>query len=152
MTTTVNSEQFKNLVFLTATDTTIGFVSQNAKKLNQIKQRPQNKLFITTLPSLYALNSLTRIPSVHASRVRRLEKTTFIMPSGDSYRVVHDTHHNLLLNRLGWAYSTSANPSGKEYDEEFGFNSTDVIVAPLKQNGQASSLFKLGKRKIQRLR
>ena len=74
------------------------------------------------------------------------------MPSGDSYRVVQDTHHNLLLNRLGWAYSTSANLSGKDYDEEFAYNNADVIVAPLRSNGQASSLFKLGKRKIQRLR
>ena len=148
----MNSEQFKDLVFLTATDTTIGFVSQNTKKLNQIKQRPQNKLFITTLPSLDVLNSLTRIPSIHAPRVRRSLKTTFIMPSGDSYRVVQNTHHNLLLHRLGWAYSTSANMSGKEYDEKFAYDSADVIVAPLKQNRQASSLFKLGKRKIQRLR
>ncbi len=149
----MNSEQFKDLVFLTATDTTIGFVSQNAKKLNQIKQRPQNKLFITTLPSLDKLNGLTRVPSAHASRVRRSGKTTFIMPSGDSYRIVQDTTpHNLLLNRLGWAYSTSANMSGKKYDEKFARKSTDVIVAPLKHNGQASSLFKLGKRKIQRLR
>ncbi|MBN2721260.1 MAG: Sua5 YciO YrdC YwlC family protein [Campylobacterales bacterium] len=148
----MSSEQFKDLVFLTATDTTIGFVSKNAQKLNQIKQRPQNKLFITVLPSLDKLNSLTRIPPAHSLRVRRSQKTTFIMPNGDSYRVVHDRRHNLLLNRLGWAYSTSANPSGKEYDEEFAHKSADIIIAPLKQNGQASSLFKLGKRKIQRLR
>jgi tRNA A37 threonylcarbamoyladenosine synthetase subunit TsaC/SUA5/YrdC len=148
----MNSEQFKNFVFLTATDTTIGFVSQNAQKLNQIKQRPQNKLFITTLPSFDELNGLTRVPHVHALRVRRSQKTTFIMPSGDSYRVVHDIHHDLLLCRLRWAYSTSANMSGKEYDEKFACDSADVIVAPLKQNRQASSLFKLGKRKIQRLR
>jgi tRNA A37 threonylcarbamoyladenosine synthetase subunit TsaC/SUA5/YrdC len=148
----VNSEQFKDLVFLTATDTTIGFVSQNAKKLNQIKQRPQNKLFITTLPSLDTLNVLTRVPDMHKKRVRRSQKTTFIMPSGDSYRVVYDCKHSLLLNRLGWAYSTSANLSGKGYDEEFAHKSADIIVAPLEQNGQASSLFKLGKHKIQRLR
>ncbi len=148
----MNSEQFKDLVFLTATDTTIGFVSQNALKLNQIKQRPQNKLFITTLPSLEKLNELTRVPLAHAARVRRSQKTTFIMPSGNSYRVVQDTHHNLLLNRLGWAYSTSANLSGKDYDENFAHESADVIIAPLRSNGQASNLFKLGKRKIQRLR
>ena len=62
----MNSEQFKDLVFLTATDTTIGFVSQNAQKLNSIKQRPHNKLFITTLPSLEKLNELTRVPPTHA--------------------------------------------------------------------------------------
>lgn len=148
----MNSEQFKDLVFLTATDTTIGFVSQNASKLNQIKQRPQNKLFITTLPSLEKLNELTRVPSTHATRVRRSKKTTFIMPSGDSYRVVHDCEHSLLLDRLGWAYSTSANLSGNAYNQEFAYANADVIVAPLRSNGQASTLFKLGKRKIQRLR
>ncbi|MDD5405672.1 MAG: Sua5 YciO YrdC YwlC family protein [Sulfurovaceae bacterium] len=148
----MTSEQFKDFVFLTQTDTAIGFVSQNAQKLNSIKQRPQNKLFITTLPSLDRLNELTRVPSAHANRVRRSTKTTFIMPNSDSYRVVQDAHHNMLLNRLGWAYSTSANLSGEEYDEEFAYSNADVIVTPLGSNGQASSLFRLGKLKIQRLR
>ena len=36
-------------VFLTQTDTTIGFVSQNADKLTAIKQRPPHKHYITAV-------------------------------------------------------------------------------------------------------
>ena len=92
----------RDLVFLTQTDTTIGFISQNAEKLTQIKQRPPHKHYIKALPSLKTLKSFARIPNSHKNRVRRSKKTTFIMPNGDSYRVIQDRHHLLLLNRLGW--------------------------------------------------
>lgn len=141
----------KDKVFLTSTDTTIGFVSQNSNKLNEIKQRSKNKKFIKVLNSLDTLKIMARVPYIYKKRVRRAEKSTFIIKD-ESFRVVKDKRHLLLLNRLKWAYSTSANPSGKGYDAEFAHKSADVIVAPMKQNRQASSLFKLGKRKIQRLR
>ena len=130
----------KNLVFLTQTDTTIGFVSQNAEKLTQIKQRPPHKHYIKALPSLKTLKSFTRVPNSHKNRVRRSKKTTFIMPNGHSYRVVQDTHHLLLLNRLGWAYTTSANLSSEAYDESFAKENADVIITPLKQNRSASKI------------
>ncbi len=37
----------------------------------------------------------------------------------NSYRVIQDKHHLLLLDRLKWAYTTSANLSGETYDEDF---------------------------------
>jgi len=141
-----------DLVFLTQTDTTIGFISQDAEKLTQIKQRPPHKHYIKALPSLKVLKSFTRIPDMHKNRVRRAKKTTFIMPNGHSYRVVKDRHHLLLLNRLEWAYTTSANLSNKAYDEDFAKESADIIITPLKQKSSASHIYKLGKITHKRIR
>ena len=141
-----------DLVFLTQTDTTIGFVSQNAEKLTQIKQRPPHKHYIKAVNSLQTLKSFTRVPSSHKNRVRRANKTTFILPNGHSYRVIRDKHHLLLLDRLKWAYTTSANPSNLSYDENFAKEVADVIISPLKEKQQASNIYKLGKYAIKRIR
>ena len=142
----------KDLVFLTQTDTTIGFVSQNAKKLTQIKQRPPHKHYIKAVNSLETLKSFARIPSSHKNKVRRARKTTFILPNGYSYRVIKDPHHLLLLNRLTWAYTTSANLSNQPYDEDFALEKADVIITPLKHNVQASSIYKITHSAIQKIR
>ena len=139
-------------VFLTQTDTTIGFVSQNAKKLTNIKQRPPHKHYIKALNSLETLKSFTRIPTVHKNTVRRTKKTTFIMPNGYSYRVVRDKHHLLLLDRLKWAYTTSANLSNKAYDEKFAKDVADIIIEPLNYTQEVSQIFKLGKYTLKRIR
>jgi len=148
----VSSEQLANLVFLTQTDTTIGFVSQNAEKLTQIKQRPPHKFYIKAVNSLQTLKTFTRVPSSHKNRVRRSTKTTFIMPNGHSYRVVQDRHHLLLLNRLGWAYTTSANLSSEDYNEKFAKENADVVITPLKQKHSASNIYQLGKITLKRIR
>ena len=142
----------KGKVFLTQTDTTIGFVSQNADKLTAIKQRPPYKHYIKAVNSLATLKTFTRVPSSHKNRVRRSTKTTFILPDGHSYRLIEDKHHLLLLNRLQWAYTTSANLSGHDYDETFAKEMADVIIEPLKENKQASNIYKLGKQTIKRIR
>jgi tRNA A37 threonylcarbamoyladenosine synthetase subunit TsaC/SUA5/YrdC len=148
----MNTTTFKDKVFLTQTDTTIGFISQNADKLTQIKQRPPHKHYIKALPSLASLKSFIRVPNIHKNRVRRARKTTFIMPDGHSYRVVKDKHHLLLLNRLGWAYTTSANLSSESYDEDFAKKSADVVITPLKQKHSASKIYKLEKNTLKRIR
>ena len=141
-----------NKVFLTQTDTTIGFVSQNEERLTHIKQRPPHKHYITAVNSQKTLQHFTRIPAIHHNRVRRSRKTTFIMPNGRSYRLIRDSHHLLLLNRLKWAYTTSANLSGSEYDETFAEKSADVIITPLQSTKQASRIYKLGKTTLKRIR
>ena len=141
-----------DLIFLTQTDTTIGFVSQNADRLTAIKQRPPHKYYIKAVNSLTTLKTFTRVPSSHKNRVRRSTKTTFIMPDGHSYRLIQDKHHLLLLNRLKWAYTTSANLSDHAYDEKFAKEMADVIIEPLKQNKKASNIYKLGKKTIKRIR
>jgi tRNA A37 threonylcarbamoyladenosine synthetase subunit TsaC/SUA5/YrdC len=143
---------FKDKVFLTQTDTTIGFVSQNAERLTAIKQRPPHKHYIKAVNNLQTLKTFTRVPSSHKKRVRRAVKTTFILPNNYAYRVVKDKHHLLLLNRLKWAYTTSANLSNQSYDEHFAKEAADVIVTPLKEIKQASHIYKLGNYAIKRIR
>ena len=142
----------KDQVFLTQTDTSIGFVSQNADKLTQIKQRPPHKHYIKAVKSLETLQRFARVPSKHKNRVIRAKKTTFILPNGDSFRVINDKHHLLLLKRLDWAYTTSANLSGEAYDENFARQAADVVIEPLSKNKHASSIYQLGKNRIKRIR
>ncbi len=139
-------------VFLTQTDTTIGFVSQNAEKLTAIKQRPPHKHYIKAVNTLQTLNQYTRVPKIHKIRVRRSRKTTFIMPNGQSYRVIQDKHHLLLLDRLKWAYTSSANLSNEAYDEDFAQKMADVVIEPLKGARQASQIYKLGTYTLRRIR
>jgi tRNA A37 threonylcarbamoyladenosine synthetase subunit TsaC/SUA5/YrdC len=139
-------------VFLTATDTTVGFVSQNAKKLTEIKKRPPHKHYIKAVNSLQTLKSFTRVPTAHKKRLRRARRTTFVMPDGHSYRVVKDRRHLLLLERLKWAYTTSANLSGLPYDEAFAKEAADIIVAPLEEHKTPSRIYKLGKNRLKRIR
>ena len=146
------SEEFSKLVFLTQTDTTIGFVSQNAERLSLIKQRPPHKQYIKAVNSLRTLKTFTRVPSAHKNRVRRSQRTTFIMPDGNSYRIIYDKHHLLLLDRIKWAYTTSANLSNKAYDENFAKKNADIIIGPLKQKHSASNIYKLEKNTIKRIR
>ena len=144
--------KLKNLVFLTDTDTTIGFVSQNYNQLSLIKNRLPNKHYIKALSSLKELKKSVRVPNIYKNRVRRATKTTFIIKS-KSYRVVKDKNHLLLLKRLKWAYTTSANLSGKEYDKEFAKNSCDVEVScGLSKVKSASKIYKLNNSTIKRLR
>jgi len=148
----VNNEEFKNLVFLTQTDTTIGFVSQNADKLTAVKQRPPHKHYIKAVNSLHTLKSFTRIPCKHKNRVRRSKKTTFILPNTYSYRVINDKHHLLLLNRLIWAYTTSANLSNQPYNEVFAREKADIIVEPLTSSTISSQIYRLGKITLKKVR
>ncbi|RLA66677.1 MAG: Sua5 YciO YrdC YwlC family protein [Epsilonproteobacteria bacterium] len=143
----------KNKVFLTQTDTSIGFVSQSADRLTSIKQRSPHKHYIKAVDSLATLQSFTRVPQRHKHNIRRASKSTFIMPNGHSYRVVKDKVHLLLLKRLGWAYTTSANLSGESYDERFAREVADVIVEPLvQQRARVSSIYKLSNHQIKRIR
>lgn len=148
----IGDNMLKDKVFLTQTDTTIGFVSQNTDKLTAIKQRPPDKYYIKAVNNLHTLQTFTRVPSSQKNRVRRSTKTTFIMPNGHSYRIIQDKHHLLLLDRLKWAYTTSANLSGHNYDENFAKEMADIVIEPLQENKQASNIYKIGKQSIKRIR
>jgi len=142
----------KNKVFLTRTDTTIGFVSQNKERLSIIKKRPLHKHYIKAVNNLHTLKIFTRIPNRHKNRIRRSKKTTFIVPNGHSYRVVQDTHHLLLLNRLKWAYTTSANLSNHTYNANFAKEMADIIIEPLSLIQKPSAIYTLGHTTIKRIR
>ncbi len=142
----------KDEVFLTSTDTTIGFLSQNAAKLDSVKKRDPSKHYITAVDSLKTLKNLTRVPKRHKKMLRRARLTTFVMPNGRSYRQIKDKQHLLLIKRLSWAYTTSANISSCEYDEQIAKKLADVIIYPLKNKAKRSTILKLGKNRVKKIR
>ena len=143
----------KNKLFLTQTDTTIGFVSQDASKIDRAKKRLPNKHYIRVVNSLETLKTFTRVPQEHKNRLRRAKETTFIMPNGLSFRVVKDTKHNILLNRVKWLYSSSANLSGAEYDELYAKDNAEVIVTfSSHKKKSASTIYLLGQKRMRLIR
>jgi len=143
----------KEKLYLTKTDTTIGFVSQDSTKIDIAKDRLPNKHYIKVVNSLKTLKSFTRVPQKFKNRVRVAKETTFIMPDGNSFRVVKGSKHNLLLDRLEWAYSSSANRSGEEYDSEYAKREAEVIVSePNSQNSKPSKIYRLGVKTIKSIR
>ncbi len=142
-----------NKVYLTNTDTTIGFISQDAATLTKIKKRPLFKQYIKAVDSLSTLKSFARIPRKYKNMVRRASKTTFILQNGESYRVIKDKHHLKLISRLKWAYTTSANISGKEYDEKWARSAADEVIEPIDADRKKpSSIYKLGKKRVLKIR
>jgi len=140
-------------LYLTQTDTTIGFVSQDSQKIDQAKNRLPNKHYIRVVNSLETLKTFTRIPQKHKKRVRRAKQTTFIFPQGESFRVVKDTKHNLLLDRVKWLYSSSANLSGAEYDELYSKDNAEVIIVfSTNRKGSASKIYLLGQKRMRLIR
>jgi tRNA A37 threonylcarbamoyladenosine synthetase subunit TsaC/SUA5/YrdC len=141
-------------VLLAQTDTTVGFLSQNALKLKTVKQRFGDKSFVSVYKSFKALTaSGMRIPQCHKQKVRASKKTTFIAKE-KAFRVIKDSPHNLLLDRFDYLYSTSANRSGSSYDASFCFNNSDIIVEDHRglYEGLPSHIIKLGKSSIRKLR
>ena len=134
----------KDNLYLTQTDTTIGFVSQDSSKIDDAKKRKPNKHYICVINSLETLKIFTRIPQRHKNRVRRSKRTTFIFPKGKSFRVVKDTKHNLLLDRVDWLYSSSANLSGSIYNEDYAKRMTQVdVIFTDKTTKKASKVYRL---------
>jgi len=141
------------MVWLTQTDTTVGFLSQDAASLARVKQRDPSKLFLTALPDLKSLKKRVRVPKFLHKEIRRAKKRTYILNS-TAYRVVQNGKHHHFLKRIGWAYSTSANRSNEGYDEKFCFENADVLHLTkdgFSQN-EPSSLLKVVRRKSIRLR
>ena len=139
-------------VYLTQTDTTIGLLSQDADRLTEIKQRPPHKHYIKAVDSLSTLKSQCRIPTRHKNRLRRARRSTFILPNGASYRVIHDPKHLVLISQLGWAYSTSANLSDHPYDEQWARSVADVVIEPLERHGVPSKIYKINNKTIKQIR
>ena len=143
-----------NKIYLTQTDTTVGFLSKNYKRLNQIKHRNINKKVLREVDSLTTLKMFVRVPNKFKKRVRRAKKTTFIYPSGNSFRVIKDETHLRFLKKFKWMYSTSANLSTQKFNKKWAINQADVIV----ENkcgffeGKASSIYKVNNFKIKKIR
>ncbi len=141
-------------IYLTQTDTTVGFLSQDYKKLNKIKKRPFNKKILIEVDSLNTLKKFSRIPKRFKKQVRRAKKTTFIYPKGESFRVVKDEKHLEFLKKFKWMYSTSANLTGQKFDKEWAISKADVVVEGKEGlfEGEASKIYKINNYKIKKIR
>jgi len=141
-------------VLLIQTDTTVGFLSQNERKLSEIKSRDSSKPFIKVYKSFQALKEHhIRVPKRYKSILRRAKKTTFIVKNS-AFRVAYDTLSSSFLRESSWNYSTSANASGKNFDFAFCEQKADIIVLDNQGlvEGDASSLYKINNRERKRLR
>ena len=141
-------------ILLAQTDTTVGFLSQDALQLCEIKSRPNTKPFIVVYKNFQALKKdHKRVPNTQKNRVRRLKKTTFIVKNY-AFRVAGDVTDSSFLRQNAWTYSTSANESGKSFSRTFCEQKADIIIEDKNRlfEGQASRLYKVNNKKIKRLR
>jgi len=141
----------QNKIYLIQTNTTVGFLSQNLEKLNEIKKRPPHKKFLKVVNS-YKL--LPRVPKKQRRRVRITpNKITYVIKN-EAYRVISDKNHKKFLDKFHWMYSTSANESGKNFDETFAKSKADVFVIDSKGYFEAkpSTIIKLYKKGLKKLR
>ena len=144
-----------NKVYLVQTDTTVGFLSNDSYKLSIIKQRNPNQKILRTVDSFKTLQQLIRVPNRFKKRVRNSTKTTFIYPNKESFRVVDkNSKHQSFLKKHNILYSTSANLTKQEFNEEFAINSADVVLFTKEgfSNTGSSKIYRLSKSAITRIR
>jgi len=143
-----------NNIYLAQTDTTVGFLSRDFKKLNKIKKRDINKKVLIEVDSLTTLKNFVRVPNKFKKKVRRAKKTTFIYPKGDSFRVVKDKNHLKFLKKFRWMYSTSANLSGKKFDKLWAFKVVNIVVEDKRGffEGKPSTIYKVNNYRIKKIR
>ena len=144
-----------NLVYLVQTDTTVGFLSNNNKKLSSIKQRDQNQKILQVVDRLSTLKLKVRVPNNRKNSLRRSNLATFIYPNGLSFRVVDKTtQHHKYINKFKCLYSTSANITKKEFNESFAVQNSDIILYNNQdfKEMKASSIYKINNFKIKKLR
>jgi len=141
-------------VYLVQTDTTVGFASKDAEKLDGIKGRPAGKPYLETVATLRALKAVCRIPKSHRKRIRRAQKTTFVYPDGIARRLVREGEYADLLRRTGTMLSTSANRSGHDFEPGWAEAQCDIIIYTPAGFAQKppSSILKIGKINVTQLR
>lgn len=145
----------KQLVYLVQTDTTVGFSSSDDEKLSSIKQRSSKQKILQTIDSFSTLKQKTRIPNRYKKRIRKSKKTTFIYPNTNSFRVIdkNDEFHP-FIKKFQSLYSTSANKTAHSFDYTFASTHCDIDVETKKGfvETYASSIYKVSKRKIKKIR
>ncbi len=143
-----------NKLYLTQTDTTVGFLSADAKKLSSAKSRDQNQPFLICVDSFEKLKKLSRVPKEHKKLIRRVKKTSFLYTNKRAIRVVKEHRHVQFLKKFNFLYSTSANKHKRRFNLEFALSKAEIIVEDSRgfYEKSGSNIFKLGKSKLQRLR
>ena len=142
------------IVFLTQSDTTVGFLSQNSQKLADLKNRKPNKEFLRVIDSFSTLKSFVRVPKKFKKVIRNSKKTTFIYPNKKAFRVIFDKTHREFIKKFKWFYSTSANESGKRFELNFAIKNCDIIIYDKRgfSEQNPSKIIKLSKNRQKRLR
>ena len=145
----------KNRVYLVQTDTTVGFLSSDDKKLNSIKKRSSSQKILQVVESYKTLKQLLRVPKSHRKLVRNASNTTFIYQNGHSYRVVDKNNlHHTFIKKFETMYSTSANITQNNFDYEYATASCDVVVEDSQgfHESKPSHIIKLYKTKLLNIR
>ena len=141
-------------VLLAQTDTTVGFLSQDSKKLYEIKSRKTAKPFIKVYTDFKSFSSQgNRVPTKKKNLVRRSKKTTFIVKNR-AFRVVKSSLNSQILRNLTWYFSTSANEQHKHFERDFCSKKADIIIEDkfgLHEN-RASSLIEINTFKRRKIR
>ncbi len=145
---------YHDKVILTQTDTTVGFLSTNPKKLSYAKKRDINQPFLLCVDTFEKQKKLSRTPKKYRPYVRRSKKTTFLYPNKNAIRVVTDNLHNQLLKKFDFLYSTSANENKKEFFLPYAIEQADIIIETSNNflENPPSPIIKLSKFKITYLR
>lgn len=140
-------------LILAQTDTTVGFLSQDASRLARAKGREEGKPFLKVFASLKTLQEHTRIPLKYRTWFRHARKTTFVLKN-QAFRYVSEEPHSSLISKYGWLYSTSANESGKHFDRRFCEEHSDIIIEDSRglQEHEPSKIFKLTSTQFKQLR
>ncbi len=144
-----------SLVYLVQTDTTVGFSSSDDEKLSIIKQRPTTQKILQTVDSFKTLKQNTRVPKKFRKKVRNSKKTTFIYPNTHSFRVISkDDRFYGFISKFKSLYSTSANLTKQNFDFDFAYNHSNIIVFSKYEFNEkgSSSIYKINKKKIRKIR
>lgn len=140
------------MVYLAQTDTTVGFLSKDAKKINALKGRDENQPCLITTARLKELCTFARIPNNFKNYVRRNKKTTFIYANKQAVRVVKDCKHAEFLKKNGYFYSSSANKHGQKFDEKWAKSVVDFVLDDNFCENSPSSIKKFSKKRIFKIR
>lgn len=144
-----------DLIYLTQTDTTVGFLSQDDKKLSDAKQRDSAKKILQVVVNFATLQQFVRVPKKHKKFIRKSKRTTFIYPNKLALRVVdRDSSHYNFIRKFTIMYSTSANKTKHDFEEAYALQKSDVAVfSPYGfSQTQASSIYKLTQHKRKKIR
>lgn len=143
-----------DLVYLAQTDTTAGFLSQNASALSHAKGRSPQQPFLRCTDSFREQKRFARTPRHFRKFLRRSRKTTFIYANHEAIRVVREGVHHRFLKRFGWLYSTSANRHGERFESTYAMKKADIIVEDGRGffEGEPSSIYRIGRRRKRRVR
>ena len=143
------------MIYLAQSDTTAGFLSHDESALNALKGRDEHTKCVITTANFLTLKNFVRVPEKYKNLVRRAKKTSFLCSNSRCVRVVkNERHAKFLQNELeGWAYSTSANKHGKDFDLNWAKSVADKVFD--EENLCAfkpSKIYKIGKNKVKKLR